>query len=264
MSDQAAVIAFLSQPGAPRLAYHYSPALEYTAQGHTSPTVVFLGGYRSDMNGAKAVYLEQMCRARGQAYLRFDYRGHGQSEGVFEEGCIGLWFADALRIIDACTQGPVVLVGSSMGGWIGLLVARARPQRITGFIGIAAAPDFTKDMQAGLRADQLETLMQKGVVRIPNHYSDEPYTITKLLLEDGPQHFLLTGPLALTMPVRLLQGMRDDDVPWQTAFRIQNALQQGGLADVAVLLIEEGNHRLSRDEDLALLDQQVRQLSGLA
>ena len=250
--------AYFTPSQEPRLAYHYVAA----EAGQDAPTVVFLGGFRSDMNGTKALFLDQACRARGQAYLRFDYRGHGQSDGIFEEGCIGLWFQDALRIIDALTTGPLVLVGSSMGGWIGLLVARARPSRVQGFIGIAAAPDFTRDMMAALTPEQLKTVMAEGIIRIPNHYSDEPYTITKLLLQDGPQHFLLEGPLDLPMKVRLLQGMQDQDVPWQTAFRINNALAQGGHDEAEVLLIEDGDHRLSRDSDLALLDQQVRLLSG--
>jgi pimeloyl-ACP methyl ester carboxylesterase len=195
--------------------------------------------------------------------LRFDYRGHGQSEGAFEDGCIGLWFQDALRVIDTLTQGPLVLAGSSMGGWIGLLVARARPERVQGFVGIAAAPDFTKDIGATLDDAQKEIIRRDGVIRVPNHYSDDPYVISKLLLEDGPAHYVLEKPLALRLPVRLLQGMKDEDVPWQTAFRIKNALADAGHEDAEVLLVEDGDHRLSRPEDLSLLDAQVRALSGL-
>lgn len=250
--------AFLRQQGLPALAYQ-----RFASADASLPTIVFLGGFRSDMQGSKALYLDDACRARQQPFLRFDYRGHGQSEGLFEDGCIGLWFQDALRLIDELTQGPLVLVGSSMGGWIGLLVARARPKRVQGFIGIAAAPDFTKEMRAGLSAAQSEVIARDGIIRIPNHYSDDPYVITKLLLDDGPAHYLLENPLELRVPVRLLQGMKDEDVPWQTAFRIKNALSEGGNDDVEVLLIEEGNHRLSRPEDLDLLDAQVRALSGL-
>lgn len=261
MSLHAAVPEFFTQAGLPALAYHYVPAKP--APAIIMPTVVFLGGFRSDMNGSKALYLEGVCRARGQAFLRFDYRGHGQSQGVFEESCLGDWYQDALRLISAVTQGPLLLVGSSMGGWIGLMAARALSSRVCGFIGIAAAPDFTKDMWTALDPAQRETVMTQGIIRIPNHYSDEPYTITRLLLEDGPRHYLLEGPLALSMPVRLLQGMKDQDVPWQTAERIRECLIAGGNKDVEVVLIPEGNHRLSREEDLALLDQHVRQLSGL-
>ncbi len=259
MADLTNSPLFLRTDGMPALAYHrFAPA------DASLPSVVFLGGFRSDMQGSKALYLDDACRARQQPFLRFDYRGHGQSEGLFEEGCIGLWLQDALRVIDELTQGPLVLVGSSMGGWIGLLVARARPERVQGFIGIAAAPDFTKEMSAGLNDEQRAIVAREGVIRIPNHYSDEPYVITKLLLDDGPAHYLLENPLEWRFPVRLLQGMKDDDVPWQTAFRIKSALADGGNDDADVLLIEEGNHRLSRPEDLALLDAQVRALSGLA
>lgn len=259
MSDLTNSPAFLQQAGLPALAYQH-----FASESTDLPTVAFLGGFRSDMQGSKALYLDDACRARQQPFIRFDYRGHGQSEGVFEEGCIGLWFQDALRVIDELTQGPLVLVGSSMGGWIGLLAARARPERVRGFIGIAAAPDFTKDMGAGLSDEQRAVIAREGIIRIPNHCSDDPYVITKLLLDDGPAHYLLENPLELRIPVRLLQGMKDEDVPWQTAFRIKNALASGGHDDTEVLLVEEGNHRLSRPEDLALLDAQVRALSGLS
>ncbi len=259
MADLTNSPVFLRPAGAPALAYQ-----RFAPENSSLPTVVFLGGFRSDMQGSKALYLDDACRARQQPFLRFDYRGHGQSEGAFEEGCIGLWFEDALRVIDELTQGPLVLVGSSMGGWIGLLVARARPSRVQGFIGIAAAPDFTKEMKAGLSDEELAIVARDGVIRIPNHYSDDPYIITKLLLDDGPAHYLLENPLELRVPVRLLQGMKDADVPWQTAFRIKQALSDGGNDNVEVLLIEEGNHRLSRPEDLDLLDAQVCAFSGLS
>lgn len=148
-----------------------------------------------------------------------------------------------------------------MGGWISLLAARARPERVCGLLGIAAAPDFTKDIETQMTAEQRTVLRLNGVLRVPNHYSDEPYVITQGLIEEGAAHFLLEKPLALRFPVRLVQGMKDEDVPWQTAFRIKNALHEGGNEDVEVLLVEEGNHRLSRPEDLALIDAQVRALS---
>lgn len=259
MPDSTDSPAFLRQENMPALAYH-----RYAPENPALPTVVFLGGFRSDMQGSKALYLDEACRARQQPFIRFDYRGHGQSAGAFEEGCIGLWLQDALRVIDALTQGPLLLVGSSMGGWIGLLAARTRPERVCGFIGIAAAPDFTKDMHAALDDEQRAIIACAGIIRIPNHYSDDPYVITKRLLDDGPAHYLLEKPLELCFPVRLLQGMNDEDVPWKTAFRIKSALVSGGNNDTDVLLLEEGNHRLSRPEDLALLDMQVCALSGLA
>lgn len=257
MTDSANSPAFLRTAGLPALAYHY-----YAPPQTPLPTIVFLGGFRSDMQGSKALYLDHACRARQQPYLRFDYRGHGQSEGAFEDGCIGLWFQDALRVIDGLTQGDLVLVGSSMGGWIGLLVARARPERVRGFIGIAAAPDFTKEMDKGLSAAQRAVLAHEGIIRIPNHYSDDPYVITKKLLDDGPAHYLLNNPLELRVPVRLLQGMKDEDVPWQTASQIKSVLVDGGHDDVEILLVEDGDHRLSRAEDLMLLDAQVCALSA--
>jgi pimeloyl-ACP methyl ester carboxylesterase len=253
MTDQC---DFLQRTGAPALAFS-----RFQPEKPVGPTVVFLGGFRSDMQGSKALFLDETCRLRGQPFVRFDYRGHGRSGGMFEEGTIGLWFQDALTVIDELTSGPLVLVGSSMGGWISLLAARARPERIRGLVGIAAAPDFTKDMEAQMTAEQRSALRWDGILHIPNHYSDEPYVITRALIEDGPTHFLLEKPLALRLPVRLVQGMKDNDVPWQTAFRIKKALHDGGSEDVEVLLVEEGNHRLSRPEDLILIDAQVQALS---
>lgn len=249
---------FLRRNGAPALAcQRFIPAES------SLPGVVFLGGFRSDMEGSKALYLDEACRQRQQPFLRFDYRGHGQSEGDFEQGTIGLWFQDALAVIDGLTSGPLILVGSSMGGWISLLVARARPDRVKGVVGIAAAPDFTRDMWNGMTEDQRRILIDQGVLRVPNHYSDEPYVITKALIDDGPAHFVLESPLSLKIPVRLVQGMKDMDVPWQTAFRIRKAIESAGVHDVDVLLVEDGNHRLNRPQDLDLIDSQVRTLSNL-
>lgn len=254
MTDQT---EFLQRSGVPALAFcRFQPV-------HTVlPTVVFCGGFRSDMQGTKALALEAFCRQRQQPFVRFDYRGHGVSEGLFEDGTIGLWCQDALAIIDQLTTGPLVLVGSSMGGWISLLLARVRFSRMHGLIGIAAAPDFTAEMESQMNASQRAVLQQDGILRIPNHYSDEPYVITKILIEDGPQHFLLKAPLTLPCPVRLVQGMKDQDVPWQTAFRIKTRLVEGATKDVEVFLVEDGDHRLSRLEDLALIQEQVRLLSA--
>lgn len=254
MVDQ---VDFLQRSEAPALAFsHFIPAQSVL------PTVVFLGGFRSDMQGSKALSLDEFCRQRGQPFIRFDYRGHGRSEGLFEDGTIGLWFQDALDIIDQMTTGPLVVVGSSMGGWIGLLVAQARTERVKGFIGIAAAPDFTADMDQQLNDQQKDILKKEGILRIPSQYSDEPYVITQALLADGPHHFLINKPLNLQMPVRLVQGMKDTEVEWQTAHRIKMALTGSGNEDVEVLLVEEGDHRLSRPQDLSLIHEQVCVLSG--
>jgi pimeloyl-ACP methyl ester carboxylesterase len=218
------------------------------------PTIVFLPGFRSDMEGSKAVFLAQFAAAEGRAMLRLDYSGHGVSGGRFEDGTIGLWTADALAVIDAVTEGPLLLVGSSMGGWIGLNVALARRDRVVGYIGIAAAPDFTESLIWDFMPPAIQRkLMTEGVVYAPSDYGD-PLPLTRALIEDGRRHLLLGGPIPLTCPVRLLQGQQDREVPWQTALTIAEKVES---QDVRVSLIKEGDHRLSRDDDLALLRQAV-------
>ena len=231
------------------IAYHYTCGKSLDA----SIGVMFLGGFRSDMEGSKALALQQWCEAQGRADLRFDYTGHGQSSGAFEDGCIGDWAADALVAFDQLTQGPQVLVGSSMGGWLALLVARERKERVRGLIGLAAAPDFTEDLiWAKMSDDQRAELLDKGQVLEPNDYDPcEPYIITKKLIEDGRRHLLLRDPLNITMPVRLIQGMKDADVPWQTALKIQDALVGD---DVEIQFVKAGDHRLSEAQDLRRLE----------
>jgi pimeloyl-ACP methyl ester carboxylesterase len=222
------------------------------------PTIVFLPGFRSDMEGAKALHLAGFAARRGQAMLRLDYSGHGASGGRFEDGTIGLWTEDARQVIDGLTEGPLLLVGSSMGGWIGLNLALALPpDRVAGFIGIAAAPDFTETliwdpMPEAARA----TLMAQGVIHSPSDYG-EPLPITRGLIEDGRRHLLLRAPIPLRCPVRLLQGQKDADVPWQTALTLADRVES---EDIAVILIKDGDHRLSRDSDLALLEDVVLRL----
>ncbi|HTY67451.1 MAG TPA: alpha/beta hydrolase [Alphaproteobacteria bacterium] len=225
-----------------------------------SPGVVFLGGFMSDMTGTKAVTLEEFCRARGQAFLRFDYRGHGASSGRFEDGTIGLWADDALAAFDQLTDGPQILVGSSMGGWIALLTALARRGRVAGLVGIAAAPDFTEDLLwNAFPPDQRAALLREGVLRLPSEYSDKPYSIALKLIEDGRRHLLLRETIDLACPVRLLHGMRDPDVPWQRSVKLAEQL---AAPDVRVVLVKDGDHRLSREQDLALLCRSVEELSG--
>jgi pimeloyl-ACP methyl ester carboxylesterase len=215
-----------------------------------APAVVFLPGYRSDMAGEKATMLAAFCAARGQAMLRFDYSGHGASDGTFEDGTIGIWAADALTAIDALSEGPLVLVGSSMGGWIALLTALARPARVAGLVGIAAAPDFTETlMWAAMAPAERAVLLRDGVLRVPSQYGP-PYAITRALIEDGRSHLLLGAPLAIDCPTRLLHGQRDPDVPWETALRIAERVSS---EDVRITLVKDGDHRLSRPQDLALL-----------
>lgn len=222
-----------------------------------SPSVVFLTGFRSDMTGDKATALAQFCEARGQAMLRFDYSGHGTSGGTFEEGTIGAWTRDALAVIDALTQGPLVLVGSSMGGWIALLATLVRPARISALVGIAAAPDFTERlMWDAFTPAQRQSFMRDGVLDVPSEYGG-PYPITRALIEDGRQHLLLDKPMAVRCPVRLLHGQRDADVPWETALKIASALDS---TDVEVTLVKDGDHRLSRPHDLQRLRRTLEPL----
>jgi pimeloyl-ACP methyl ester carboxylesterase len=241
------------------------PALAYIRTAGTTPdysTVLFCTGFRSDMTGTKALWFEQQCRLRGQGFVRFDYSGHGRSEGRFEDQTIGAWTGDALAVLDTLTQGPVVIAGSSMGGWIALNVALARPQRIMGLLGIAAAPDFTRWMRAGMMEEQRSALQQDGRISVPSEYSVDPCIITAALLDDGEAHCLLDRTIPLDIPMRLVQGMRDADVPWRIAHRIQNALAHPEKAEI--ILIEDGDHRLSRPQDLRQLDEQLRIVSGIA
>lgn len=219
------------------------------------PGVVFLGGFMSDKEGGKALALEAMCRAQGRAFVRFDYQGHGQSSGKFADGTIGLWAQDAIAVIDALTEGPQILVGSSMGGWISLLAAKARPGRVKGFVGIAAAPDFTVRMwnEEFDEATRKEVLSEGHMMR-PCDYGDDPYIITKALIDDGWANRVIAAPLALNIPVRLIQGIDDQDVPWQTAQRIADAITG---EDTEIILVPGGDHRLSRDIDLKRLTRVV-------
>ena len=223
------------------------------------PAVVFLPGYRSDMTGDKATALAALCRQRGQAMLLFDYSGHGASGGAFTDGTIGRWTADALAAIDALTEGGLVLVGSSMGGWIGLLAALARPGRVAGFVGVAAAPDFTETlMWETLMPAERATLQRDGVLHVPGAYG-EPTPITLALIEEGRRHRLLGAPIPLACPVRLLHGQADADVPWETSLRLAERITG---PDVQVTLVKDGTHRMSRPSDLALLMGVLRQLLG--
>jgi pimeloyl-ACP methyl ester carboxylesterase len=217
--------------------------------------VVFLGGFNSDMTGSKAEYLAGWCEARGAPFLRFDYSGHGASGGRFVDGTIGRWAEDAATVIAARAPGPQVLVGSSMGGWIALLLARRASRRAV--LGIAPAPDFTEDlMWAEFTPEQRATIERDGVWHRPSDYG-APYPITRALIEDGRRHLLLRTPLRIDVPVRILQGQRDADVPWRHALRIAEALTG---EDVRVHLVKDGDHRLSRPADLALLGETLAPL----
>ncbi|MHA1107723.1 MAG: alpha/beta fold hydrolase, partial [Alphaproteobacteria bacterium] len=221
--------------------------IAYHKTDGSTPGVIFLGGFMSDMNGAKAMILENFCRSTGRAFLRIDYQGHGESSGAFTDGTIGRWAEDAVAALDEVTDGPQVLVGSSMGGWIMLLAALARPDRVAGLVGIAAAPDFTEVlMWQHYTPEVRNTLERDGIYYEPTDYSDSPYPITLQLIEDGREHLVLERPLAVHCPVRLIHGMEDRTVPWEHALRISEMLLSN---HVSVTLVKDADHRLSRYED---------------
>jgi len=220
--------------------------------------VVWLGGFRSDMLGTKAEFVDQWARKANRNFLRFDYSGHGESDGQFEAGCIGEWSADALAVFDELTEGPQILIGSSMGGWVATLLALKRPERIAAIVFIAPAPDFTERlMWRGFSKDQQRRLMNDGRLEQPSDYSDEPEIITRKLIEDGRNHLVMTGSVPVRCPVRILQGMKDDAVPYAHALEFAEMLESD---DVAVALTRNGDHRLSTPEDLERLAATLDQL----
>jgi pimeloyl-ACP methyl ester carboxylesterase len=210
---------------------------------------MFLGGFMSDMEGTKAQWLEGFAAGRSLPSLRFDYSGHGRSEGAFTDGTIGAWLDDALAVFDRLTEGPQVLAGSSMGSWIALLLALRRPERVQGIVGIAAAPVFTEDLiHRELDDAQRAALMRDGILHLASEYSETPYPITRQLIEEGRNHLLLDAPIAVPCPVHMVHGLMDSDVPWQTATRIAEKITR---PQVTVTFIDDGDHRLSREADLA-------------
>jgi pimeloyl-ACP methyl ester carboxylesterase len=233
--------------------------LAYDQISGRGPGIVFLHGFRSDMDGTKAVHLADWARANGRAFLRFDYSGHGKSSERFEDGAIGDWFEDASAAITTLTDGPQVLVGSSMGGWIALLVARMMPSRVAALVGIAAAPDFTEDsMWANASTAQREALLRDGRIERPSDYADEPYIITRRLIEEGRTQLVLRDPLHLPFPVRLLQGTADVDVPPSVALRL---LDHATGPDIRLNLVKGADHRFSSPADLELLCRTVAELT---
>ena len=235
--------------------------LVYKLQDGRSPCVVFLSGYRSNMAGTKAQYLTDWCRSEGLAMLRLDYSGHGASGGCFEAGSISKWTRDALVVIDAATTAPLLLVGSSMGGWIMLKVALALGQRVRALIGIAAAPDFTRRLLCDeLTQDQCAVLERDGRIVMDSEYDPEGYPLTRIFMEDGEKNLLLDRSIEIDCPVRLLHGMQDQAVPWETTIRLSQALAGN---DVRVHLIKDGDHRLSEPRHLALLGDTISDTVGL-
>lgn len=242
-------VKILPRGGGPSIAYVRRPGATGAAGTAERPGVVFLSGFMSDMTGTKATWLRDFTARRGLPYLRFDYSAHGASEGRFEEGTIGGWLADTLAALDELSEGPQILVGSSMGGWLALLAALARPRRVSGIVGLAAAPDFTEELvHSDLTPAQREALMRDGIVRIASPYGDAPYVFTRRLIDEGRDHLLLGGPIAIRCPVRLIHGYADTDVPWEMSMALLARLET---PDAAVTVIKDGDHRLSRPEDFA-------------
>jgi len=234
---------FFDAPSGRRLAYHLIKGKK--------PGVVFLGGFKSDMEGSKALYLQELAENQGRAFLRFDYSGHGQSHGEFTEGCIGDWAQDASEIISTLTDGPQIIIGSSMGGWIAFLLARQMPERFQALIGIAAAPDFTEDsIWAGLDEAQRATLMRDGQIGLPSEYVDSPYIFTRHLIEDGRRQQVLKAPLTLPFPVRLLQGTADASVKLSVPLRI---IEHATGPDIRLTLVKGADHSFSTPECLVLI-----------
>ena len=244
---------YFDTPQGRRIAYHKS--------GGAGPCLVFCGGLKSDMEGTKAVHLEAWAKARGLAFLRFDYSGHGESSGAFEDGCIGDWHEDTLAILEAVTEGPLFVVGSSMGGWQALLLARAIPRRIKGLVTIAAAPDFTEDgYWANFTDAQKAELEAVGHVALPSDYM-EPYIITKRMIEDGRTHLVLRDRLELPFPVRFLQGTADTAVSVATAVRL---LEHSEGPDIRLNLVKDADHRFSDAVCLTLIEEAVADVIAAA
>jgi pimeloyl-ACP methyl ester carboxylesterase len=234
------------------------------ARAGAPPGLFWLGGYKSDMKGTKAVALDEWARHAGRACVRFDYSGHGESEGAFTDGTIGRWLADSLAVFDAYGRGPQILIGSSMGGWLALLLAhelRRRPRvgaaTIAGMVLIAPAVDFTEELMWKRFTPEIKReLAQTGVWARPSQYALEPYLVTQQLIEEGRDHLLLGGMIETGCPVRILQGVEDADVPWRHAVELTSRLASD---DVVLTLVKDGDHRLSRPEDIERLIQAVKE-----
>lgn len=241
---------------------HGGIPIAYRRRAGKAPGVVWLGGYRSDMKGTKALALDDWAARNGRALLRHDYSGHGESGGAFADGTISLWLSQSLAAFDALTDGPQILVGSSMGGWIALRMAqelaKAGTARIAGLLLLAPAPDFTAELvEPALTADQTTALARDGFFTTPSEYSGEPSLFTRALLEDGRANRVLTGPIDTYCPVHIIQGMRDPDVPHTHALRLTSLLPAD---DVTLSLVPDGDHRLSRPQDIAMM---ITALDGL-
>lgn len=248
MTNSKATLQYLSLNNGKKLAFCLRKGTK------DLPTLVFLGGYRSDMTGTKAAFLDNLCAEQGYGLLRFDYTGHGASDGDFRDGCIGDWTNDALAIIQHSVKGDMILIGSSMGGWIGLLVAKILGSRVKAFIGIAAAPDFTHHVwHTEMTSAQRDLCTQQGYINTP-----DGDTLTLKLLQEGEQHLIFDKPLNLPYPVTLLHGKLDDVVPYETAQKLANHITSATPSET--IIVEDGDHRLARNDDLSLLAKIISQL----
>lgn len=231
--------------------------IAYLKQEGESPGVVWLGGFNSDMMGTKASALDAWAKAQGRTYLRLDYFGHGQSSGDFRNGTISRWHEDALAVLDSLCSGPQVLVGSSMGGWIALLAARARPQIVKALLLLAPAPDFTEAlMWAEMPDDVKRQILAKGEWLRPSEYGEEPYPITRTLIEDGRKNLVLQNRISLPIPIRIIQGMADPDVPWRHAMELVEQID----GNPEITLVKQSDHRLSSPEDLMRMTSALEDL----
>jgi len=235
------------------LAYH---SFNQDTVSETNPGIIFLCGHGSDMNGTKALVLEQLALDEGFGFTRFDYFGHGASQGNMSDGTISIWTDDCLAILDEVTLGPQILIGSSLGGWLMLITARARISRIAGLIGIAAAPDFTEDLiWSSLSDSQRDEMKTTGQITLPNPYANEGVVYPYNLIKDGRNNLVMTAPLELDIPVCLFHGMQDREVPWHTAIALSNAMPSD---NVIIHLDKNAGHRFSTPDQLAAICQAVR------
>ena len=234
--------------------------IAYNKLSGTEPGIIFFGGFASDMEGTKALALQDYAEELGQAFLRFDYRSNGKSSGSFTDGNIGKWLSDCLAVLDKLTHGCQILVGSSMGGWLTLLTAKERPGRVGGIVGIASAPDFTEDLMWSQFDDQTrKKLIENGQCSLASDYDESPYTITLDLIEDGKKHLVLRERLDIKVPFHLIHGMADEEVPYQLSLKLAEHVDS---EKVQVNIIKNGDHRLSREQDLVEILKAVDDLTS--
>lgn len=240
----------LSLKNGGELAYHKTEG--------SQPGVVFLGGFRSDMTGTKAVALEEFCKKSGRQFIRFDYRGHGQSSQKFEECVLGDWRQDVSAILDELCDGPQILIGSSMGGWLMLLAALDRPEKVSALIGIASAPDFTEHLLLdSFSGEQVEALRKKGSIEVPNCYDEEPYIITYNFIAESGEHLVLDNEIPIHCPVHLIHGLQDEDVPWEFSVTLNEKL---ATKRVKTTLVDDGDHRMSSEKHLRIITKTLSKM----